>query len=852
MTPTAPEAMPAPAPANPAMEIAHVLFMDIVGYSRLPMGQQRTLLSELQEAVRNTEAFASAQRTEKLISLPTGDGMALVFFGDPEFPVHCAMQLSRALREHPEIKLRMGIHTGPVYRVADINAASNVAGGGINMAQRVMDCGDAGHILVSHAVADVLAQVGDWSKLLQDLSEAEVKHGVHLHIYNLCTDETGNAELPSKLREAQQAAAARTKAKRRKTMLAVAAAVVAVAVIGIVLYSKRPPKLTAKDTIIVGDFANSTGDGVLDGTLKQALSIQLEQSPFLNVLADRKVISTLKLMNRSATERLTPDVAREVCLRANSKAMLMGSIAAVGDRHLIAVKAMNCQSGDTLASAEAEAENRNKILGALEAVGNQLRTKLGESLVSVQKYNQPLTEATTSSLEALQAYDHGTRIRYAGVGDPNPYFQRALELDANFALAYNALGINYRNLGQTGLASQNLKKAYELRTRVSERERFIIEAVYYRDVTGELDKAIQTDTEWNETYPGNAALHINLGAIFLQIGQYEKAAVEEQEAIRLLPEAVAGYINLMSAQNSLSLLAQSQATLDQARSRKLDGQFLRVNWYYLGFLRGDQSAMQEQLSWVVGKKGEDGLLSMQSDTEAYYGHFRKARDSSQRAGLLATHAGTPEVAAAWRANEAQREAEIGNAALARRVTAEAFALDKGTGVDGIAALTLARAGDPAQAENLVNKLNQEFPLDTMVQNYLLPTIRASIELDKNHPQKAIELLQTATPYELGYAIVGRLFVGSLYPAYVRGEAYLKAGQGQQAAAEFQKLIDHRGIVANFVTGSLAYLQLGRAQAMSGDKETARKSYQNFFTLWKDADPDIPILVQAKAEYAKLN
>ena len=245
--------------------------MDIVGYSKLPMDLQRTLLSELQEAVRNTEAFASAQRTEKLISLPTGDGMALVFFGDPEFPVRCAMQLSRTLREHPEIKLRMGIHTGPVYRVADINAVSNIAGGGINIAQQVMDCGDSGHILVSHAVADVLVQVGEWSKLLQDLSETEVKHGVHIHIYNLCTDEAGNAELPSKLREAQQAAAARTRAKRRKITLAVAAAVVvaAVAVVGVVLHSRRSPKLTVKDTIVVGDFANSTGDAVFDGTLKQ-------------------------------------------------------------------------------------------------------------------------------------------------------------------------------------------------------------------------------------------------------------------------------------------------------------------------------------------------------------------------------------------------------------------------------------------------------------------------------------------------------------------------------------------------------------------------------------------------------
>lgn len=842
--------------AAPSLEIAHVLFMDIVGYSKLPMDQQRSLSGELQDAVRNTEAFASAQRTEKLVSLPTGDGMALVFFGDPEFPVRCAMQLSRALREHPEIKVRMGIHTGPVYRVADINAASNIAGGGINMAQRVMDCGDAGHILVSHAVADVLAQLRAWGTVLQDLSETEVKHGVHIHIYNLCTDEVGNAELPSKWQKLQREAesAVRAKAKRRKLSLALVATGMVVAVVmGGFLYSRRSQKLTAKDTIIPGDFANSTGDAVFDDTLKQALAIQLEQSPFLNVLSDRKVISTLKLMNRPANERLTQEVAREVCLRTNSKAMLMGSIAAVGDRYLIVVKAENCQSGDTLASAEATAGNRNKVLDALEGVGNQLRTKLGESLASVQKYDAPLAQATTSSLEALQAYSQGTRIRYAGVGDPNSYLKRALELDPNFAIAYAALGTYYYNLGQTSLASQNLKKAYELRDRVSELERFYIQAAYYRDVTGELDKAIQTYTEWDESYPGNAVVHNNLGYIFLKMGQYERAVVEVREAIRLLPDIGMAYNNLMDASNALDRLDQSRATLNQARALKLDGLFLRANWYHLGFLQGDNSATQEQLSWAMGKPGiEDCLLSIQSDTEAYYGRFRKARDFSQRAVLSAKQGGTAESAADWRANEALREAEVGNPVRARQAVTEAFGLSTGKGVEGMAVLTLARAGDPAQAEKLVDKLNQEFPLDTMMQNFLLPTIRASIELDKNHPQRAIEILRGAGPYELGSTSFGALSLGNLYPAYVRGEAYLKAGQGQEAAAEFQKLIDHRGIVANFVTGPLAHLQLGRARAMSGDKEAARKSYQDFFTLWKDADPDIPILVRAKAEYAKLN
>ena len=854
MTPSVPEPEPASAAAQ-SLEIAHVLFMDIVGYSKLPMEQQRTLLSELQEAIRNTEAFASAQRTEKLVSLPTGDGMALVFFGDPEFPVRCAMQLSRALREHPEIKLRMGIHTGPVYRVADINAASNIAGGGINMAQRVMDCGDAGHILVSNAVADVLAQLGEWGPVLRDLSETEVKHGVHIHIYNLCTDEVGNAELPSKWQKLQQQAelAARAKSKRRKLLLALVAAGVTVAVaVGGFLYSRRPQKLTAKDTIIVGDFANSTDDSVFDGTLKQALAIQLEQSPFLNVLAERRVINTLKLMNRPPEERLTKEVAREVCLRTNSKAVLTGSIAAVGDRYLIAVKAANCQSGDTLASAEATAENRNKVLDSLEEVGNKLRTTLGESLASVQKFNQPLVEATTSSLEALQAYSQGRRMRDAGAGDPIPLYKKVLELDPDFALAYLSLAGAYRSRNEMTLAIANFKKAYDLRHRVSDRERLYIESYYFESATGQLENAAQSYTELMQSYPEDYVPHGHLGFIYTALGQYEKAVPEMQETVRLTGTDL-DYGNLIAVDLLLDRFHDAEAAFDEARAHKVDGSNTHDGRYFLAFLQGDSTLMQEQVNWAMGKPDiEDATLSHQSDSEAYYGRLVRARDSSQRAVNSATRSGQQETAAGWKTNEALREAEIGNLTRARQAVSEAFVLSTGRDVEGIAALTLARSGDPAQAEKLANKLNREFPLDTMMQGYLLPTIRAAIELNKNHPQRAVEILQTTVPYELGFATLGVISFGNLYPAYVRGEAYLKAGQGQQAATEFQKLIKHRGIVANFVTGALAHLQLGRAQAMSGDKEAARTSYRDFFTLWKDADLDIPILAQAKAEYAKLN
>jgi serine/threonine protein kinase/Tfp pilus assembly protein PilF len=635
----------------------------------------------------------------------------------------------------------------------------------------------------------------------------------------------------------------------RRWKLLTTAAVVVAALIAAGLYwrARKNTTLTAKDTIVLADFVNTTGDPVLDDSLKQALAIQLEQSPSLTVLSDHKVIETLKLMNRPANERVTRQVAEEVCLRNNSKSLLEGSSAPMGDHYLITLKATNCQTGDTIASADAEAESRNKILKAVTEVADALRRNLGESLASVQNSGIAGEDRTTSSLEALQAFARARKAQTMGGADTIPYLKRAVELDPNFAYAYASLGVNYHNLGQTSLASENFKKAYELRERVSPRERFFIEAVYYRDVTGELDKAIQTYTEWNESFPGDGVLHINLGSIFLEMGQYEKAAVEEREAIRIVPDIAMAYSNLMIAYNGLNRLDQSRATLDQAQTRKLDGPFLREYWYYLGFLQGDQSATQEQLNWAMGKaEMEDRMLSTQSDTEAYYGRFRKARDFSQRAVASATHAGTAENAASWRAIEALREAEIGNASRARQMASDALALSNAQDVRVKAALTFARAGEGVHAGKLATKLNQEFPLDTMMQNYSLPSIQAAIDLEKNNARGAIQILQVATPYDLGSASFG-----NLYPVYVRGLAYLKLGQGQQAAAEFQKVLDHRGIVGNFVIGALAHLQLGRAQAMMGDKEAARKSYQDFLTLWKDADPDIPILHAAKAEYAKL-
>ncbi len=461
---------------------------------------------------------------------------------------------------------------------------------------------------------------------------------------------------------------------------------------------------------------------------------------------------------------------------------------------------------------------------ALETAGNQLRERLGESLASVQKFNKPLEEATTPSLEALQAYSQGRKLQgEQGDAAAVPYLKRALELDPNFAVAYAALGVAYDNTGRTNLALENYKKAYDLRNRVSQKERLSIEALYYFAGIGDQEKAIRSYTEFIQTYPEAGRAHTNLAVSYILLGQYEKSVNEARDSIRLLGDNITDYNNLLLDFNAMNLPDKAKTAFDDARSHKLDDPNLRLFRYRTAFLQSDDHVMRQEVEWAMGKPGaEDMLLSAQSDTDAYYGRFGKARNLSQRAVDSSRHGQALETAAGWRANEALREAEIGNAAEARQLAAQALSLEPGRDVRAVAALTFARAGDVAQAQKLVAQLDHDFPLDTIMQSYSLPTIRAAIELSKNNPGKAIEALQVATPYEMG----GVSFQW-LYPAYVRGQAYLKAGQGQPAAAEFQKILDHPGIMLNFVTGALVQLQMARAQALSGNKKP-RASRTGFF------------------------
>jgi len=630
-------------------------------------------------------------------------------------------------------------------------------------------------------------------------------------------------------------------------------AVLVLAAIAAGVYWKMRPtvKLSERDTIVLADFANSTQDTVFDDTLKQALAIQLEQSPFLNVLSDSKVNQTLKMMNRGPSEKITRDVAREICQRSNSRAMLTGSIVSVGNHYLIGLKAVDCNSGDTISSAEAEAENRDRVLRALGDAGNQLREKLGESLASVEKFNKPLDQATTSSLEALKAFTEGRRMsREKGEPAALPYYKRALELDPNFARAYASLGSVYNNLSQTSLGIENYKRAYELRDRVSERERYYIETVYFSVVTGEIEKADRSYSQWLMDYPGDYVAHGNLAHNYNVLGQYEKAIEEAHASLRISPNSVGGYSILISALLSLSRFEDVKTALDETQQRKLDGPTLRLARYCLAFVQNDPAAMQEQVNWSVGKPGaEDMMLSTQADTEAFYGHLAKAREYSQRAVDSATRADARESAATWRAYEAMREAEFGNSAEARKNAAQAMALTAGRDVQVLAALTYARAGDPATAQKMADKIDRESPLDTMIQGYWLPVIRAAIELDHGNAQKAIDLLQPTTNYELGQPPQAQ--GGIMVPVYLRGLAYLSKGSGQEAAIEFRKFLDHRGLSLNFPLGGVAHLQLARAWFLSGDKDAARKAFDDFFSVWQNPDPDIPVLKEAKAAYAKV-
>ncbi len=625
-----------------------------------------------------------------------------------------------------------------------------------------------------------------------------------------------------------------------------AVALIAVFAAGSYYRSHRSNRLTDKDSIVLADFDNKTGDNVFDDTLKQGLSVQLEQSPFFDLVSENKVNETLKLMGRPTGERLTAEVTREVCQRTGSKAMLSGSIAGLGSQYVIGLRAVNCNSGDVLVDVQEQATNKEGVLKALDSAAVSLRGKLGESLSSVQKYATPLEKASTPSLEALQAYSLGAKAIAERDDNPGavPLLQRAIRLDPNFATAYGLLGVSYDNLGETTLAAENTRKAYELRERVSERERLTIESFYYQFVLGDFEKARQSYELWAQTYPRDYVPATNLSFLYSLLGQYDKALFEAREAVRLEPANGINYENLALSYLFLNRLEEARATVEEAQRKDLDSPYLHWILYQLAFMKNDAVGMAQQVAWATGKPGvENILLAAEADTGAYSGQLAKARELSRGAVASAQRAQEKETAAGYEASAALREALFGNPAEARQRAAAALALSTGRDVQYKAALALALTGDAARAQGLADDLNKRYPEDTIVQFAELPTLQAQIALSRGDASKAIDTLQAAAPYELG-------IVAGLHPIYVRGEAYLAAHEGNKAAGEFQKIIDHRVLALNPI-GALAQLGLARAYALPGDTSRAKAAYKDFFSLWKDADPDIPILKQAKVEYAKL-
>lgn len=603
----------------------------------------------------------------------------------------------------------------------------------------------------------------------------------------------------------------------------------------------------AGDSVVLADFDNRTGDAAFDGTLYQALADQLAASPFLNVLSEQKIADALRAMRRPATEGHPERISRQICVRDDGKAVVRGIISKQDGHYAIDLAALDCGNGNTLADARGAAMTRQDVLRALSGASASLRAKLGEPLSSVRRYAIPV-EATTSSLEALKDYSIAMRIlRENGGPSSIPLLEQAIGRDPDFPSAYAMLSTIYGNLRQPALALQCAAKAYQLRNRVSERERLRISSAYFL-ASGQLQQEMQTYELWQREYPRDFLPYNDLGNDYAQTGKLHEALTEYQKGLELEPTQI-GYVNVGGMFIALGRLDDAKATFNEALAHNLDGRYVRQNFYWMAFLRGDTAAMRQQLAWGVSSPHDaDALLTLQSDTDAYHGRMKRARDYTRRAVTAAIQSDSKEAAALWQVNDALREAEVGNFTLARQGAASALALSSGRDETLMAAFTLARSGAGAQASALLRKVERDYPTDTLLKIYWLPTIHAALQLDAGDYTQAETTLKTTAPYELGAA---GTFVNYLYPAYVRGQADLLAREPDDAAREFQKLVDHPGVVLNFVTGALAHLQLGRAYARAGDKTKAKTAYQEFFALWQDADPDVPVLEQAKAEYARL-
>jgi DNA-binding winged helix-turn-helix (wHTH) protein len=621
------------------------------------------------------------------------------------------------------------------------------------------------------------------------------------------------------------------------------------------LFVHRKPVLTEKDTVVLADFVNSTGEPVFDGTLRQGLAVQLEQSPFLSIIPDEKIQQTLGLMGQPVDTKLIPAIGREVCQRTASAAVLDGSIARIGTQYLLTLKAVDCESGNTMASAEAQASDENHVLDALGKVSVEIRNKLGESLSTIQKFDTPLEQATTPSLQALKAYSSGTQaLRTKGPDAATPFFKRAVELDPNFAVAYAYLGIMASTTLEPSLSVEYRTKAFELRDRASEAEKYWITATYHKGVTGNIPKAIEACELWIQDYPRTEIPHMYLGAaVFPVVGQNERAVEESVEGIHLRPDYALAYGFAIRAYTAINRYDEAKATYALAIERKLHSPFIDRVMYELAFAENDTAGMAQHAAKLEAlPRWGHQMLSMEGDTAAYFGHLKDARELNRRAMDDTQRGGEKDAPALYSGTSGLREAWFGNTGEARQRAALALKLSTGRDLQYFAALAFAYAKDDARAKALADDLDKSYPEDTIVQFNYLPTVRGRLALNRGDASAAIASLGVAVPYELGGTRAIDPKWTAMFPVFVRGEAYLAAHKGSEAAAEFQKILDHRGLVLNQPIGALAHLGLGRAYVLQGDIPRAKGAYQDLLALWKDADPDIPILKQAKEEYAKLD
>jgi eukaryotic-like serine/threonine-protein kinase len=634
--------------------------------------------------------------------------------------------------------------------------------------------------------------------------------------------------------------------KRHKTGASLLAVLFVIAVgAGVFLYFNRAQALTDKDTILLADFVNTTGEGVFDGTLKQALAVQLGQSPFLNIFPEERVREALRFMGRSPEDRLTRDVAREICERQGLKAMLTGSISSLGSHYVITLEALNPYSGDSIAREQGEADSKEQVLSTLGKIASQLREKLGESLSSIKKFDAPIEQATTSSLESLKAFSQGNEMRQKGNDlEAIPFYKRAVEIDPNFALAYARLAVIASNGFQTELARDYSQKAFDLRDRVSEREKFYIAEKYHSYVTGNREEAINVLKAWGQTYPNDYIPHNNLAVNYTFEGQYDEALKESREAVRLSPNNTTSQGNLVENFIKLNRFDEAKQVLEQTLGQNPDRGIYRFSSYQLAFIGNDQATMKRDLDWFSGKQTQPDFFDLQANSAAFYGQWRKFLDFTRRSSELLVSQDRKENAGQNQTNVAFLEAAFGRCSQAKESAARGLSLSRGIIGLQVAALALALCNEQGQVQALIDESVKRFPKDSIGNNIVLPMIRAALETSRGNSAQAIQILQPAGRFELG-AVAG------FWMTYIRGQAYLRLGSGKEAAAEFQKILDHRGIDPLSPLYPLAHVGLGRAAALSGETATSRKEYQDFFALWKDADADLPVLVQAKKEYEQL-